>query len=72
MRILGLLLASTLLAAQPAHAGDKVGQGPVPSWVKRGDAGRVAADTKVDGPLQLLLQDQQVRIEPNAVLTYSR
>jgi tetratricopeptide (TPR) repeat protein len=64
------LLCSALAVASPAIAADELKFGKAPSWVVPQavptDAGRPS-----EAPVALLLNDQQVRLEPGKTATYS-
>lgn len=68
MRIVTAWLV-TLFSVAPVWASDKVETGPAPSWVKA--AIIPEPDAKAEGSLQFLLRDQQYKLEPGRLSSYT-
>ena len=69
MRYLAVF-AISLSVALPAHASDQPVYGPVPSWISPNSLPAAAA-TATDAPITFLLFDNQARLGPGVVETYS-
>ncbi|MEO8315943.1 MAG: DUF3857 domain-containing protein [Pseudomonadota bacterium] len=67
-RMLILALVATCLGVRPAGAADQPMVGPAPEWVQL--AAEPARGTDTAAAIRLLLNDQQVRLTPEAVETY--
>ena len=70
MRSAAILAAtgSALALASPAFAGETLKYGAVPSWVVPQSIPNPKA---TDAPVAMLLQDQQIALEPGKVVTYA-